>query len=395
MRFFYHYIPAPIILLVIADAAALILSILLGAALRFSDPDLVREDFLPTGVTFALIMQMSMATFGLYQREFRGRMREVATRLVASFLVGFALMSFVFYIVPHLYLGRGAFGLSLLVGMFAIWLIRGGFFKWAETGVLLPRVLVLGTGTRALTIATAGVPGARTYGANIVGYLPIKSSQHFVDAAKILPDEGAPLLSVVDKYRINEIIIAVRERRGGGADRGGALGRGARVGASGEGDGVVQERAPCGPVGLEALDPCEGARGVAGAGVLEVAVEEGELGGAHGGLARGQQRVRLLGVDDQGRRVGRLDARGGNVEHGVGIESHGIRKGTCRSTRVAFCAGPVQPRLRPRCLRLQAVGGRGGHADVLRDEMRFVRTFAARSRWAMSYYGSLSSFWSN
>lgn len=223
MRFFYHYIPAPIILLVIADAIALVLSILLGAALRFSDPDLVREDFLPTAVTFAVIMQMSMATFGLYQREFRGRMREVATRLVASFLVGFALMSFVFYIVPHLYLGRGAFGLSLLAGMIAVWLIRAAFFKWAETGVLLPRVLVLGTGTRALTIATASVPGARTYSANIVGYLPVKSSQHFVDASKILPDEGSPLLSVVDKYRINEIIIAVRERRGGGLPMGDLL----------------------------------------------------------------------------------------------------------------------------------------------------------------------------
>jgi sugar transferase (PEP-CTERM system associated) len=37
-----------------------------------------------------------------------------------------------------------------------------------------------------------------------------------VDVSKILPEEGAPLLSVVDKYRIDEIIIAVRERRGGG-----------------------------------------------------------------------------------------------------------------------------------------------------------------------------------
>lgn len=223
MRFFYHYIPAPIILLVLADAAVLVLAILLGVALRFQEPGLVREDFLPTAVTFALVMQMSMATFGLYQREFRGRMREVATRLVASFLVGFALMSFLFYVVPHLYLGRGAFAYSLIAGIAGVLLTRTAFFKWAETGILLPRVLVLGTGTRALTIATASIAGARAYSANIVGYLPVKGSQHFVDASKILPEEGTPLLSVVDKYRIDEIIIAVRERRGGGLPMGDLL----------------------------------------------------------------------------------------------------------------------------------------------------------------------------
>jgi FlaA1/EpsC-like NDP-sugar epimerase len=173
MRFFNHYVPAPIFMLVAVDAIALAAAIWFGVSLRFGDSNLAFTDFLPTAVSFALVMQMSMATFGLYQREFRGRLREVITRLLASFLVGFALMSFVFYVVPDLYLGRGAFGLALLAAAGLVLLIRALFFRWAESGVLLPRVLVLGTGTRALTIAATGVAGGgRMYSANIVGYLP-------------------------------------------------------------------------------------------------------------------------------------------------------------------------------------------------------------------------------
>jgi sugar transferase (PEP-CTERM system associated) len=50
---------------------------------------------------------------------------------------------------------------------------------------------------------------------HIVGYLPLNGTHHYVDHAQILPD-AMPLPQIADKYNVEEIIIAIRDRRGGG-----------------------------------------------------------------------------------------------------------------------------------------------------------------------------------
>jgi len=220
IRFFRHYIPGSIVLLVTIEVLILVFSIYAGVSVRFveatqSIPDLVGP-LLPRAIVFALVMVSTMTVFGLYDYwEWEGGVRGMLLRLGASFMVGFMAMSVIFYLLPNLFLGRGAFTFSFISAMAGITLARLIIFKWSELDVLKKRVLVLGTGSRAAKIDSLIKDNSAGQRLHIVGYLPLQGTHHYVSHSQILPDTG-PISAIVKKYDVEEIIIAVRDRRGGG-----------------------------------------------------------------------------------------------------------------------------------------------------------------------------------
>lgn len=220
IRFFRHYIPVSILLLVGVEALLLIFAIYGGVELRFLDgghslPPSV-QPLMPKAVLFAAVMISTMTAFGLYDYwEWEGGIRGMMLRLGASFLVGFVLMSLLFYLVPPLFLGRGAFSFAFVGAMAGVTLARLAIFKWSDLDILKRRVIVLGTGSRAAKIDSLMSSPSAAHRLHVVGYLPLKGAHHYVDHAKILPDDGR-LPDIVKRYNVEEIIIAVRDRRGGG-----------------------------------------------------------------------------------------------------------------------------------------------------------------------------------
>ncbi|MDA8382326.1 MAG: TIGR03013 family PEP-CTERM/XrtA system glycosyltransferase [Betaproteobacteria bacterium] len=221
IRFFRHYLPLNVVLLVLIEFALFAGALHVGTWLRFhqagEDAALARLPLTAQSVAFSGVMVTVMLALGLYdywgwEQGFRG----MTLRLGASFVVGFIAMSLLFYVAPQLLLGRGAFALSFLAAMVAVTGTRILFFRWSDLDILKRRVLVLGTGSRAAKIGLLLKSGsAAARGLSIVGYLPLKGAHHYVDASQILPDKG-PLPAIVEKYKIDEIILSVRERRGGG-----------------------------------------------------------------------------------------------------------------------------------------------------------------------------------
>jgi sugar transferase (PEP-CTERM system associated) len=141
--------------------------------------------------------------------------RALLQRLGLSFGLGLVAMSLLFYFVPTLLVGRGAFLLSFGLALLGILASRTLFLRWAQTGALKTRALVLGTGSRAAQVEA--LLGRRGHASNVqvVGYLPMGGSHHFVDHERIL-DTAESLADLVARLQISEIILAVRDRRGGG-----------------------------------------------------------------------------------------------------------------------------------------------------------------------------------
>jgi sugar transferase (PEP-CTERM system associated) len=220
IRFFRHYIPLNIFLMVAVEALILILAIYVGVSLRFIDvggtlPSSI-EPLFPKALIFALVMIFVMTAFGLYDYwEWEGGVRGMVLRLVASFVTGFLLMGLLFYLVPDLFLGRGVVSIAFVTAMAGVTLARLVIFKWSTLDVLKRRVLVLGTGSRAARIDAQLRSSMAGQSLHIVGYLPLNGTHHYVDHAQILPD-SMPLPQIADKYNVEEIIIAIRDRRGGG-----------------------------------------------------------------------------------------------------------------------------------------------------------------------------------
>src|SRR5687768_3662976 len=216
-RIFNHFVPTSILMLLILEAAIFVVSVYLAAWIRFPEPELYEtlDPLWPKAANLAVFMIMTLGVFGLYQANLRESLRGIVLRLSAALLIGLAIMSIVFYIVPPLYIGRGVLGMALAIAFAAIVVARAVFFHWASMGILQPRILVLGTGTRAINVDEVA-RGKDPHGKfQVVGYLPLLATQHHVSPTRVLPAEES-ILSVVNKYRVDEIVIAVRDRRGGG-----------------------------------------------------------------------------------------------------------------------------------------------------------------------------------
>jgi sugar transferase (PEP-CTERM system associated) len=216
IRFFRHYIPISILALVIMEGLILIGALYLGVSVRFDEgvPKSVGSLF-PRALTFTVVMLVLMTALGMYDWEWRSGLRSLLLRMGLAFGLGFVLMSLLFYLFPEsLYLGRGVFLLAQGIGMVSIMFIRLGFWQWSSMDALKTRVLVLGSGSRAAKIDELLTKQGTSSGLQIVGYVPLASIHHFVPHEQIL-DATEPLSSLADRLQVDEIILAVRDRRGG------------------------------------------------------------------------------------------------------------------------------------------------------------------------------------
>ncbi len=220
IRIFKHYMPASLLILGIVEACILLLSMYAGVGVRFfGELHNVTEvgsvlPIYPKAIAFMITMAIIMIAMGLYQREHEQQIWHYA-RLGVSFLAGLVAMTLIFYAVPELFIGRGAFGIAYAIAFLAIAGGRFTYFHLTPTPANTRRILFLGPATRAAKGDTLEKTAGGQQGFQIVGYLPLNSAHHFVEKDKILADTG-PLCSIAKKYRADEIVIGVRDRRGGG-----------------------------------------------------------------------------------------------------------------------------------------------------------------------------------
>jgi sugar transferase (PEP-CTERM system associated) len=218
IRFFRHYVPLNLLLLVLIEALILGGAIYAGVSARFLDGNVIPDDLqplLPKALTFTVVMLGLMTATGLYDLEWQGGVRALLQRLGLSFMLGLVTMSLLFYFFPPLLFGRGAFLLSFGLALLGILLSRALFIRWARAGAFKARALVIGTGSRAAHIEALLAKRGQAGNVQVIGYLPMGGSHHFVNGDRIL-DTQESLPELAARLQISEIILAVRDRRSGG-----------------------------------------------------------------------------------------------------------------------------------------------------------------------------------
>jgi len=217
IRVFSFHLSKGMLLLLIMEALLLLMAIPFGVHTSFQDsiwmpsPGVIGSNaaiFLGLGISV-------MSAFGLYRRDFDEGLGSMLFRVGASFLLLLLGMAAFYYLFPEMHLGRGALGSACTMGLAAVLLVRATVFRWTDMDVLKHRMLVLGTGTRAAKAMELLHAADTRRRIHLVGFLPLQGLHHFVDHSLILSEPGT-LPEIVDKYQIDEIVIAVRERRGGG-----------------------------------------------------------------------------------------------------------------------------------------------------------------------------------
>ena len=219
INLFSHYVPRRSLVLAAMEAAVLLIAAQVGMSLQFADSHAAISGsggaVLSQATAFALGMIVIMSSMGLYQTDLWNNTQSVSLRVVTAFAVVFAVVGLVAYLMPTLYPGLVALGATTMaLALTGSLCVRAAFHRWQNLGAFKSRVLVLGTGSRVTRLAEYA---QRNPSHQVVGYVATQPGRHYVPSPLVLSrTPGDSLLSVAERYAVDQIVVGVRDRRSGG-----------------------------------------------------------------------------------------------------------------------------------------------------------------------------------
>lgn len=210
-----HHIPTEFMLLGVIEIIALTVSFYLGINLRLDGMpwyEIVSE-YSSSALVYGLVMFSSLIAFGAYQRQSWKTLSELAVRIAGSLMAGLVVLSLTYYVVPHIFLGRGALALGVFVSFASIMAIRLLFMRIMSAYDLRLRVLILGAGKAANLVKQSQAAGELD-GLNIIEFMPMPGDFENSKAPSLVYTQGALAKYVTEKY-IDVIVLAMDERRKG------------------------------------------------------------------------------------------------------------------------------------------------------------------------------------
>ena len=214
VRVFSHWFASSTLLQIAFDAILLFLSVMLAAAL-LNPRDVLRiEAIVPDALLFATTMVILNSIVGLYHRNPGRTMAQTTARIVLSVMLAVPVAWAIFSILPPADGWYDALRVAVPVAFVTLVAIRGLATLSGLAPVLVRRTLVLGTGAEAAAVEKSLSelgPGVR-----FVGFLPARNgdADTRVHGQKVLAGT-TDLIEAARRYRLDEIVVAVRERRGG------------------------------------------------------------------------------------------------------------------------------------------------------------------------------------
>lgn len=202
----------------LTEFCLLTIAVFAAAWLRFSgDPHafgLFAEGLGLRAALVALAVTGAMAAFGLYQVYVRHSWLDLALRLGLAFVFGGIALLVLYYLIPPLYIGRGVFALSLIIGLIGLCCVRAAVGSLSSATVLKKRVLVYGAGNNADLINSRLRRASDRRSFTLLGFVPVPGQQAVVCDDMLIRSEEA-LCRLADHLDVDEIVIAPDERRGG------------------------------------------------------------------------------------------------------------------------------------------------------------------------------------
>jgi sugar transferase (PEP-CTERM system associated) len=173
----------------------------------------MRDVALPA-LLFAMAILSLNSAFGIYRRAESVTTSSYLLRLTLAPAIGVPLAYVAATVVPGGWAFQQHVGLVVLFGIGGLLLLRHALLLPFISLALPHRVLVLGTGPEA-RLVEASLSASLPPGLRLLGFRPLdKVTETSVSSARVIHDPGG-LVDFALRARVAEIIVAVRQQRGG------------------------------------------------------------------------------------------------------------------------------------------------------------------------------------
>lgn len=197
-----------------AELSWLFAAILLVVRLDGKQSGVEHTDVALIAFFFAATIVCLNGAFGLYRRSQTLSTGAYVVRVILAPAIGIPLAFLGTQFLPAPLPAGNQWALALGLALLGLLLVRHAVVL-PLVGTLLPhRILVLGTGPEA-RLVEASLTATPPLGMRLVGFYALEKSQETVVTPSRVIAKGAPLEDTVRQLAVDEVIIAVRQQRGG------------------------------------------------------------------------------------------------------------------------------------------------------------------------------------
>jgi sugar transferase (PEP-CTERM system associated) len=211
IRILRHHVQLPILVLLLLEAAFAVAALYLVATHWGSLP---LADALPhwtTALLFALAFVLAAGAMGLYNTRLREHLFGLALRFLLVAVMVLAAIAIARYSFPNAPQTLADFATAIALTVGAALIARYLLSRFVSDGFLKTRVLVYGAGRQAQSIANLRRRSDRM-GFTVVGYLPAAGETRSIPDDRLV-NSGGDLLDYCERHDIDEIVVAMDDRR--------------------------------------------------------------------------------------------------------------------------------------------------------------------------------------
>lgn len=214
VRVFRHHVPVGSVLQILAEGALFFGAVLLAVFIQLSPYGVDAATVIAPAAVFAISMTGLNTAFGLYRRELMSTFAQTVGRTLLALIAGLPVAYLIIALLPNGATVQHVLGHALLYAFCGVVLIRQSVQVVSGLGVGAKRVLIVGTGREAVTVEDS-LRTLRHPRFDVVGFYQTSATQDpVVEHDRMLP-RSISLMEVVNRLDVKEVIVAVREQRGG------------------------------------------------------------------------------------------------------------------------------------------------------------------------------------
>lgn len=168
-------------------------------------------------IVFGLLLGAAMllinSWLGFYQRVNNRSVMESRARAVLSLYLAVPVAYGIFAILPLTGVNQEFLQLSAMSAVFGMLVTRVSATHTTSTNILTRKILVFGTGARALAVKRA--LNKSDPSAEIIGFFPSPNDEEIEIPGNMILSRSSSLTDTAIKMKADEIVVALTERRGG------------------------------------------------------------------------------------------------------------------------------------------------------------------------------------